>query len=124
MFIKWFRKSQFPHKSVKLFLMLVILKDKLTDLCRNRLLQDNFMNTFCKIRMHTSTHARACFWSRLGSAASKLHSRNPKGPPAAKLIIHKLFLKSFCKSQSPHKSVNLSPTITIVKYMLTDLCGN
>ena len=30
-----FGKSQLPHKFVKLFLRLVIVKDKLTDLCGN-----------------------------------------------------------------------------------------
>jgi len=36
-------------------------------------------------------------------------------------ISHKVFLKSFCKSQFPHKSVNLSFTITNIKDMLTEL---
>jgi len=31
-FIKSFGKSQFPHKSVNLFFILVIVKDTLTDL--------------------------------------------------------------------------------------------
>ena len=31
-FFQSFRKSQFPHKSVNLFFILVIVKDKLTDL--------------------------------------------------------------------------------------------
>jgi len=34
-FIKMFCKSQFLHKSVKLFFMLVNIKDKLKDLCGN-----------------------------------------------------------------------------------------
>ncbi len=34
-FIKPFRKSQFLHKSVNLFLTLVIIKCKLTDLCES-----------------------------------------------------------------------------------------
>ena len=32
-FIQLFRKSHFPHKSVNLFFILVIVKGKLTDLC-------------------------------------------------------------------------------------------
>ena len=36
-FIKSFCKSQFPHKPVNLFSILVIIKNNLTDLCRNRL---------------------------------------------------------------------------------------
>ena len=31
-FVKSFCKSQFPHKSVNLFVILVMIKDKLTDL--------------------------------------------------------------------------------------------
>ena len=34
-FIKLFRKIQFPHKFVNLFFMLLILRDKLTNLCGN-----------------------------------------------------------------------------------------
>ena len=36
-------------------------------------------------------------------------------------ISHKVFLSSFCRSQLPHKSVNLSFTITNKKNKLTDL---
>ena len=39
-------------------------------------------------------------------------------------IAYKMFLKSLCRSQLPHKSVNLSFTITNIKDKLTDLCGN
>ena len=34
-FIKSFRKSQFPDKSINLFFMLVMMKDKLTNVCGN-----------------------------------------------------------------------------------------
>ena len=34
-FIKFFCKSQFRHKSVNLFFILVIIKDTSTDLCGN-----------------------------------------------------------------------------------------
>ena len=49
MFIKLFSKSQFPHKSVDLSFILVIIKDKSTDLCSNYLLQKHFVNTSCEI---------------------------------------------------------------------------
>ena len=39
-------------------------------------------------------------------------------------ISQKVFTKSFCKSQFPHKFVNLSITITDIKNKLTSLCGN
>ena len=32
--------------------------------------------------------------------------------------------KSFCRSQLPHNSVNLSLTMTIMRNKLTNLCGN
>ena len=37
------------------------------------------------------------------------------------LISHKVFLKSVCKGQFPHKSVKLFFTLAIVKDKLTDL---
>jgi len=43
-------------------------------------------------------------------------------PGASNVISHTVFLKSFCRSQLPHKSVNLSFTITNIKNKLTDLC--
>ena len=42
--------SQFPHESVNIFFAITDIKNKLTDLCGNRLLQHNFMNTFCEIK--------------------------------------------------------------------------
>ena len=42
--------------------------------------------------------------------------RAPRRPPA--------FLKSFCKSQLPHKFVNLSFVITNIQNKLTDLWGS
>jgi hypothetical protein len=40
------------------------------------------------------------------------------------LISQKVFIELFCKSQMPHKLVNLSSTVTRVKDKLTNLCGN
>ena len=46
-FTKSFRESQFPHKFVNLFCLLVMIKeDKLKDLRRNCLLQNDVINTF------------------------------------------------------------------------------
>ena len=41
-----------------------------------------------------------------------------------KFISHKVFLKSFCKSQFPHNSVNLFFILVIVKDKLTDFLGS
>ena len=40
------------------------------------------------------------------------------------LISQKVFKRSFCKSQFPHKFVNLFCTLVIQKDKLTDSCGN
>jgi len=39
------------------------------------------------------------------------------------LISHEVFSKSFRRSQLPHKSVNVSLTITIIKNEVTDFFG-
>ena len=44
--------------------------------------------------------------------------------PGCRFITHKACFQSSCKSQLPHKSVNLSFTITNTKNKLTDLCGS
>ena len=38
--IKSFGKSEFPHKYVNLFLIITNTKDRMTDLCGNRLVQN------------------------------------------------------------------------------------
>ena len=48
-FMKLFCKSLFQQKCVNLVFILVIIKDKLTDLCGNGLLQNDVINTFCEI---------------------------------------------------------------------------
>ena len=48
--MKSFCKSQFPHKSVNVFFVLVIIKDKLTTCCVNTS-QDDFSSTFSEINL-------------------------------------------------------------------------
>jgi hypothetical protein len=50
-FIESLFKSKFPHKSVNLFFILVIRKDKFTGACENSILLKFFINTFCEIRV-------------------------------------------------------------------------
>ena len=45
-FTKSFLKSQFPHKSVNLFLILVKMKNRWTDLCGSWLVRDDFIKHF------------------------------------------------------------------------------
>ena len=49
-FIKSFGKSQFPHKFGNLSFIIINTKNKLTDLCGNQLLQNDFIDTFCEIK--------------------------------------------------------------------------
>ena len=46
------------------------------------------------------------------------------GARLPELISHKVFSKPFCKSQPPHKSVNLFFPHTEIKNELTNLSGN
>jgi hypothetical protein len=50
-FQKSFCKSQFPHKSVKSFVVLVTVKDKLTGLWGSGLLQNDLKETLCGISL-------------------------------------------------------------------------
>ena len=73
-----------------------------------------------------------CLGSRVGvqgSGRGLRVSQKMVGPrhlfaPHRRFISQKVFIKSFFKSQFPHKSVNLPFTITIVKNKSTHLCGN
>ena len=47
-FLRSFCKGRFPHKSVNLSFNVTDMKNKLTDLCGNRLLQSDFKNTWCR----------------------------------------------------------------------------
>ena len=47
--MRWFCNTQFPHKSVNVSVIITNIKNKLTNVCGNRLLQNKFMNTACEI---------------------------------------------------------------------------
>jgi hypothetical protein len=64
-------------------------------------------------------HHHAHAWMALGR--QRADSRLPLH--ADRFISHKVLLKSCCKSQFPHKSVNLFFILVIVKDMLTILWG-
>ena len=49
---------------------------------------------------------------------------HPPTHSGSDLISQKVFMKSFCKSHSPHKSVNLFFMSVIVKDELTDFWGS
>ena len=69
-FTKSFCKSKFSHKSVNVLFIFVIVKDKLTNLCGNRLLQNDFIDTFCEMKSRCPPAASQCS----GSA----HSHQPR----------------------------------------------
>ena len=45
-----FCKSQLPHRSVNLFFVITHVRNELTNLCGNRLWQNDFINTLCEIK--------------------------------------------------------------------------
>ena len=53
MSVKSFCKSQFPHKFVILFFILVIMKDTLTNLSGNEVLRNDNINYLCEMKVHT-----------------------------------------------------------------------
>ena len=42
--------SKLPHESVDLCVIIINVKNKLTDLCGNQLLQNDFKNALCEIK--------------------------------------------------------------------------
>jgi hypothetical protein len=48
--VKSFSKIQLPHKSVNVSFIITNVKNKLTDVCGNRLLQNGLINTSCEIK--------------------------------------------------------------------------
>ena len=61
----------------------------------------------------------------LAAVLHKAFGKPGAAPPGegGVLIPHKAFVKLFCKSLFPHKSVNLFSLLVIVKDGLTDLWG-
>ena len=55
---KSFCGSQSPHKFVNLSFNITNIRNEMTDLCENRLVQNDFINTFCEIRTCLGTHPR------------------------------------------------------------------
>ena len=56
--IKSFRSIHFPHKSLNLSFIITNVREELTDLCGNGLLQNDFINNFCEIRPAGTTSLR------------------------------------------------------------------
>ena len=65
--IKSFRESQFPHKSVNLSSIITNIQNKLTDLCGNCLLQNDFISRLASARPQL-----------LAAAIHALYSRGPE----------------------------------------------
>jgi len=70
---------------------------------------------------HSRVHMLGC---RKLTCLSQVDIRKLSPDGGMKLISHKVFFKSFCRSQVPHNSVNSSFTISNIKNKLTDSCGN
>ena len=69
------------------------------------------------LTMSTKAHARRASQLAGGGLMRKLVKQ-------VLFISQKVFIKSFCRIQFPHKPVYLSFKITIVKNQLADLYGN
>ena len=50
-FLKSFRRSQLPHKSVNVSFTITDIKNQMTDMWANGLLQNDLINTFCNLRV-------------------------------------------------------------------------
>ena len=59
-FIMSFCKGRIPHKSVNLSFIITHMKNKLTDLCGNRLLPNDIINAFCERRLRRANRAEPC----------------------------------------------------------------
>ena len=101
-------------------------------------------NCCCSSALHLSLSLRLCLSRSLASSLSPpplppfraphmTRARQAGGAGVTRVgergggrrfISQKVFQKSFCKSQFPHKSVNLSFIITDTKNKLTNLYGN
>ena len=64
MLVQSWLKRQSPQKSVNLFFVIMIIKDKLKDWCGKLLFQNNFINTFCEIRSRSRTFPAGGLGSR------------------------------------------------------------
>ena len=77
-------------------------------------MQNDLINIFCEIKVVTGIPR--CANSRMLRAAA--HASG------SALVSQKALIKSFCKSQLPHKFVNKFFILVIVQDQLTDQCGN
>ena len=62
--------------------------------------------------------------SEFSGQSPPLPMHAPAAPSGGALILQKVSAKSVCKSQFPHKSVNLIFILAMIKNRLTDLCRN
>jgi len=83
------------------------MKDKLTELCGKRLLQNNYIKTLCGIIPEAAVASNGRVFRQLERFAK----------------LSGCAMKSFCKSQLPHKFVNLFVASVIIRNKLTELCG-
>ena len=97
--------SQLPQKSVNLSFTIIYMQNKLTNLCGNWHLQNDFKNALCEMRT-------CAVGGQAGSGRALL------------AYLSQGVLKPFCRSQLPHNSVNISFTITNMKNKSTELCEN
>ena len=65
-----------------------------------------------------------CVTGAGGRERPSLRTRRLPQVPMSHFISQKVSIKSFCKSQFLHKSVNVCFILVMINDKLTDLCGN
>ena len=128
--IKSFCESQSPHKSVNLFFTLVIIKNKLTNLCGNWLLQNDCKSTLCEANLRSPARGsvplsskcgtykiiKARLWHRLEPFSVSIslslplylsHSRLDAADPPTRFHLTQCTNHIVLESQLPQKTVNL-----------------
>ena len=130
-FMMSFSKRQFLHKSVKLFFILIKIRDKLTYLCGNWLSQNDCIIRRPSTDQAASGGARACVrgprvqralyrWHRYDPHHVPPSDMNPKPRSYLTQFVHLLILAS----QLPHKTVDWMMNLVIVNNKLMILWGS
>jgi len=93
-FFKSFCRSELPHKSFNVSFYIANMTNTLTNLCGNRLLQNDFENTFCEIRGGWAWDKRSgtCIRRRpldtmLSHTMYQLHGFRKLNPPTNRQLV-------------------------------------
>ena len=115
-FTTLFCKSQFPNQSVHVSFIIINIRDKLTDLCGDRLLQNDCINTFCEKR---TLFPKSCFPNPDPQALSHHHQSRESAVRAEKACTSNSTL--YTKHPAPytlhhHTPYSLHPTTYTLRH--------